>query len=68
MGPSCHADVGDIGGSLGHPATRTGETAAAEKVKLLQALSITLQRENARAVVRRAGWDPAAATAALDQP
>ena len=49
-------------------ATRTGETAAAEKVKLLQALSITLQRENARAVVRRAGWDPAAATAALDQP
>ena len=49
-------------------ATRMGETAAAEKVELLQALSITLQRENARAVVRRAGWDPAAATAALDQP
>ena len=49
-------------------ATRTGESAAAEKVKLLQALSITLKRENAREVVRRAGWDPAAAAAALDQP
>ena len=48
-------------------ATRTGETAATEKVKLLQALSITLQRGNARAVVRRAGWD-AASVAGLDQP
>ena len=48
-------------------ATRSGDTAVTEKVKLLQALSITLQRENARAVVRRAGWD-AASAAGLDQP
>ena len=51
---------------LGAPASRTGKTAATEKVKLLQALSIT-QRENARAVVRRTGWD-AATAAGLDQP
>ena len=36
-------------------AARTGETAAVEQERLLQALGVALQRENARAVLRRAG-------------
>ena len=43
-------------------------TATSEKVKFLQTLSITQQRENVGAVVRRAGWDSAAAAAVVDHP
>ena len=38
-------------------AAKTGEPAAAETARLLQALSLTLQRENARAILRRQAVD-----------
>ena len=42
-----------------------GESAQVELTKLLQTLGVTLQRENARAVLRRLGDNTAAASTAL---
>ena len=49
-GPTAAETWRVLGGLL---AARTGDTPAAETARLLQCLAITLQRENARAVLRR---------------
>ena len=48
------------------PGAKSGDGAAVEGERLFQALAITLQRENARAVLRRAGLVTESAHGFLD--
>ena len=49
-------------------AAHSGEPSSVEMERLLQTLSITLQRENARAVLRRAGGDGVGSRTAFHDP
>ena len=59
-GPTAAATWRTLGGLIA-ARSRSGDTPSAETDRLLQSLAIALQRENARAVLRRLGQGPDAA-------
>lgn len=63
-GPTAMAVFRQLGSFL---ATRTGDSTSKMTEQLMQGLSVTLQRENARAVVRRLP-DDSASFNALSEP
>ena len=63
-GPTATKTWGELAQAIG---AKSGEGTAVEADRLFQTLAVTLQRENARAVLRRAGT-PVEATARLADP